>query len=106
MTPPGWAYAAATILGMAAVTVIARNFFLFARRETRIPERYALQWRRGDRRRDRPGDLHGPRRADRRLARRAPAGGRRRDCSTPGAGVLGALISASPSTAAAPVLGW
>ena len=35
---PGWAYAAATILGMAAVTAIARNFFLFARRETRIPE--------------------------------------------------------------------
>jgi branched-subunit amino acid transport protein len=39
MTSPGWAYAAATILGMAAVTMIARNFFLFARRETRIPER-------------------------------------------------------------------
>lgn len=38
MTTPGWAYAAATILGMAAVTVIARNFFLFARRETKIPE--------------------------------------------------------------------
>jgi branched-subunit amino acid transport protein len=38
MTPPGWAYAAATIVGMAAVTAIARNFFLFARRDTKLPE--------------------------------------------------------------------
>jgi branched-subunit amino acid transport protein len=38
MAPPAWAYGAATTLGMAAVTVIARNFFLFAKRETRIPE--------------------------------------------------------------------
>jgi branched-subunit amino acid transport protein len=38
MTMPGWAYAAATIVGMAAVTAIARNFFLFARRETKLPE--------------------------------------------------------------------
>ncbi len=41
MAPPTWAYGAATILGMAAVTVISRNFFLFAKRETTIPE--ALQ---------------------------------------------------------------
>jgi len=38
MSPPSWLYAAATLLGMAAVTVIARNFFLFAKRETKIPE--------------------------------------------------------------------
>ena len=38
MTMPAWAYAAATILGMAAVTAIARNFFLFARRDTKLPE--------------------------------------------------------------------
>ena len=38
MTMPGWAYAAATIVGLAAVTAIARNFFLFSRRETKIPE--------------------------------------------------------------------
>jgi branched-subunit amino acid transport protein len=38
MAPPSWAYGAATILGLAAVTVISRNFFLFAKRETKIPE--------------------------------------------------------------------
>jgi branched-subunit amino acid transport protein len=38
MGTPGWAYAAATIVGMAVVTAIARNFFLFARRETKLPE--------------------------------------------------------------------
>ena len=38
MSMPAWAYAAATIIGMAAVTAIARNFFLFARRDTKLPE--------------------------------------------------------------------
>jgi branched-subunit amino acid transport protein len=32
-------HTAATILGMAGVTVIARGFFLHARREPRLPER-------------------------------------------------------------------
>lgn len=31
-------YAAATILGMAVVTVISRGFFLYAKREPRLPE--------------------------------------------------------------------
>jgi len=34
-------YGIATILGMAAVTVLARSFFLYAKREPRIPD--ALQ---------------------------------------------------------------
>ena len=40
-TLPDWAHAALTIVGMAAVTVIARGFFLYGEREPRIPE--ALQ---------------------------------------------------------------
>ena len=36
-TPLDWTHAAATILGMAAVTVIARGFFLFREREPKIP---------------------------------------------------------------------
>ena len=37
-TLPAWTEAAMTILGMAAVTAIARGFFLFSERELRIPE--------------------------------------------------------------------
>ena len=42
---PGWSHGAITILGMAAVTALARGFFLFGEREPRIPEalRRALQ---------------------------------------------------------------
>lgn len=45
MTALPFASTAVTILGMAAVTVIARGFFLYANREPRIPEplRRALQ---------------------------------------------------------------
>ena len=35
---PHWAWAALTILGLAAVTVISRNVFLWSRRELRFPE--------------------------------------------------------------------
>ena len=44
-TLPGWMHTALTILGMAAVTLVARGFFLFGEREARIPEalRRALQ---------------------------------------------------------------
>jgi len=38
---PGWAYPALTILGLAVVTLISRNVFLWSRRELRLPE--ALQ---------------------------------------------------------------
>jgi branched-subunit amino acid transport protein len=38
MALPHSAYAAATILGLAVVTVIARGFFLFAKREAKLPE--------------------------------------------------------------------
>ena len=34
---PTWGHAALTILGMAAVTVVARGFFLWSRREIRLP---------------------------------------------------------------------
>lgn len=34
---PGWAWTAFTILGLAAVTAISRNVFLWSRREMRIP---------------------------------------------------------------------
>ncbi|MEP7300173.1 MAG: AzlD domain-containing protein [Caldimonas sp.] len=37
----GWAYPTITILGLAAVTVISRGFFLWSRRDVRMPE--ALQ---------------------------------------------------------------
>ncbi len=40
-TMPDWAYAALTILGMAAVTAISRGFFLWSKRELRLPD--ALQ---------------------------------------------------------------
>ena len=35
---PQWAWAALTILGLAAVTAISRNVFLWSRRELRFPE--------------------------------------------------------------------
>jgi branched-subunit amino acid transport protein len=35
---PHWAWAALTILGLAAVTAISRNVFLWSRRELRFPE--------------------------------------------------------------------
>jgi branched-subunit amino acid transport protein len=35
---PPWAYTALTILGLGAVTLIARGFFLGSRRELRIPD--------------------------------------------------------------------
>ena len=34
---PAWGYAALTILGMAVVTVLSRGFFLWSRREIRLP---------------------------------------------------------------------
>lgn len=37
-TLPGWAWPALTILGLAAVTAISRNVFLWSRRELRFPE--------------------------------------------------------------------
>jgi len=37
MARPSWGYAALTILGMAAVTVVSRGFFLWSRREIRLP---------------------------------------------------------------------
>lgn len=42
---PGWAWTALTILGLAVVTAISRNVFLWSRRELRLPERlqHALQ---------------------------------------------------------------
>ena len=36
---PQWAWAALTILGLAAVTAISRNVFLWSRREPHFPER-------------------------------------------------------------------
>ena len=41
MTPPAWTHAAITILGMAAVTALSRGFFLWSKRDVRLPE--ALQ---------------------------------------------------------------
>ena len=41
MTLPGWAHAALTILGMAAVTALSRGFFLWSKRDVRLPD--ALQ---------------------------------------------------------------
>ncbi len=38
---PGWAYGAMTILGMALVTALSRCFFLWSKRDVRLPE--ALQ---------------------------------------------------------------
>lgn len=38
MTLPPWTYEAITILGMAAVTLVARGFFLYARRAPRFAE--------------------------------------------------------------------
>jgi branched-subunit amino acid transport protein len=38
---PGWAYGAITILGMAAVTALSRGFFLWSKRDLRLPD--ALQ---------------------------------------------------------------
>jgi len=38
---PGWAYGAITILGMAAVTALSRGFFLWSKRDVRLPD--ALQ---------------------------------------------------------------
>ena len=38
---PGWAYGALTILGMAAVTALSRGFFLWSKRDLRLPD--ALQ---------------------------------------------------------------
>jgi len=35
---PGWGYTAITILGMAGVTVISRDFFLWSKRDMRFPE--------------------------------------------------------------------
>ena len=37
-TMPHWAWAALVILGLAAVTAISRNAFLWSRRELRFPE--------------------------------------------------------------------
>jgi branched-subunit amino acid transport protein len=37
-TMPGWAWTALTIVGLGAVTAISRNFFLWSRRELRMPE--------------------------------------------------------------------
>ena len=34
---PAWGHAALTILGMAAVTVLSRGFFLWSRRDIRLP---------------------------------------------------------------------
>ena len=34
---PGWAYDAITILGMAAVTALSRGFFLWSKRDLRLP---------------------------------------------------------------------
>ena len=36
---PGWAWTALTILGLGVVTFVARNVFLWSRRELRLPER-------------------------------------------------------------------
>jgi branched-subunit amino acid transport protein len=41
VTLPGWADAAITILGMAAVTALSRGFFLWSKRDVRLPD--ALQ---------------------------------------------------------------
>ena len=35
---PGWAWTAIAILGLAAVTVVSRNVFLWSRRELRLPQ--------------------------------------------------------------------
>ena len=35
--PAAWEYSALTILGMAVVTVVSRGFFLWSRREIRLP---------------------------------------------------------------------
>jgi branched-subunit amino acid transport protein len=34
---PGWAYGAVTILGLAVVTVLSRGFFLWSKRDLRLP---------------------------------------------------------------------
>ena len=34
---PAWSYGAMTILGMAAVTALSRGFFLWSRRDVRLP---------------------------------------------------------------------
>jgi branched-subunit amino acid transport protein len=35
---PGWAYGAITILGMALVTALSRGFFLWSKRDVRLPD--------------------------------------------------------------------
>ena len=35
---PGWAYGAITILGLAAVTALSRGFFLWSKRDLRLPD--------------------------------------------------------------------
>lgn len=35
---PGWGHAAITILGMAVLTFVSRNFFLWSQRDLRLPE--------------------------------------------------------------------
>ncbi len=37
LTLPAWAYSAMTILGMAVVTALSRGFFLWSRRDVRLP---------------------------------------------------------------------
>jgi len=45
MVLPAWAHGAITILGLAAVTAISRGFFLWSKRDLRLPDalRRALQ---------------------------------------------------------------